>query len=414
MKNINNIIRRALALMAVMVVATATAMAQTAVKYIDKDGVEQTCSTYNTVEEGDNVTWSGGWYVVSGANVTITNSVTVSGAVSLILADGASLTVNGAANNAGVTVSAGNSLTVYGQMAGTGVLIATGGDKGAGIGGGKGQDSGDITINGGTVTATGTGGGAGIGGGIDGSIGDIEINRGTVTANGSQLATGIGAGDNSGLATVNFGTPDLNWAVCNLGATNGETPESWYGDYYAWGEITTKENYKWGTYKHCNGTINTLTKYNTDSNYGTVDNKTVLEAGDDAARHVLGGDWRMPTQAEWQALRDNNTFVWLAAGGKSDYVPSFTAVAAGYLVIKGGKNNIAMNTSVYMFLPAGGYYLGSFITSDGSDGHYWSSSLSAGHPYGAYYLYFNSGNVYMYYSSRYLGRSVRPVCQLQD
>jgi len=200
MKHIDiNKIRRAMALVAVMIVTMASAMAQTAVNYIDKDGIEQTCETY--IEVGTTITaWNAGWYLVNG-EVVISGGVTVTGAVHLILADGASLTVTGAAGKAGVNVSGtANSLTVYGQAEGTGKLTAngtgyangTGG--GAGIGGNDMQSGGNITVNGGIVTANGGGGGAGIGGGCDGSAYNIEINRGTVTANGSLLSTGIGVG----------------------------------------------------------------------------------------------------------------------------------------------------------------------------------------------------------------------------
>jgi hypothetical protein len=51
------------------------------------------------------------------------------------------------------------------------------------------------------------------------------------------------------------------WATCNIGAQNPED----YGDYYAWGETETKGTYDWSTYKWCNGTNSTLTKYCTDS-----------------------------------------------------------------------------------------------------------------------------------------------------
>ena len=79
-----------------------------------------------------------------------------------------------------------------------GSLTATGGEYGAGIGGGD-YDSGEnITITGGTVTATGGEDGAGIGGGADGSGEDITITRGTVNATGGHNGAGIGGGGNGG------------------------------------------------------------------------------------------------------------------------------------------------------------------------------------------------------------------------
>lgn len=82
------------------------------------------------------------------------------------------------------------SLTIQGS----GSLTATGGDAGAGIGGGDLGAGSGITIRSGNVTAVGGSGGAGIGGGKDG-IGDaITITGGTVVANGGKNSAGIGGG----------------------------------------------------------------------------------------------------------------------------------------------------------------------------------------------------------------------------
>ncbi|MBO7269682.1 MAG: InlB B-repeat-containing protein, partial [Bacteroidales bacterium] len=106
---------------------------------------------------------------------------------------------------------------------------------------------------------------------------------------------------------VDLGLPSgLKWATCNVGAN---TPEG-YGDYFAWGETSPKNDYSWSTYKYCKGSKNTLTKYNTDSNYGTVDNKITLDLSDDAARANWGGKWRMPTKAEQDELINNCTWTW--------------------------------------------------------------------------------------------------------
>ena len=85
---------------------------------------------------------------------------------------------------------------------------------------------------------------------------------------------------NDGHEYVDLGLPSgLLWATCNVGATKPEE----YGDYFAWGETEPKSTYNWSTYKYCNGSSTSLTNYCTNSSYGTVDNKTILEAADDAA-----------------------------------------------------------------------------------------------------------------------------------
>ena len=83
--------------------------------------------------------------------------------------------------------ASGENITING-----GSVTATGGKWAAGIGGvGNGKN---ITINGGTVNATGTDGGAGIGGGDEGSGEDITITGGTVNAAGGDYGAGIGGG----------------------------------------------------------------------------------------------------------------------------------------------------------------------------------------------------------------------------
>ena len=77
---------------------------------------------------------------------------------------------------------------------GNGKLIATGGEYGAGIGGGRKGNGSNITITGGEVTATGGTNGAGIGGGNKDNGSNITITGGKVTATGGMFASGIGGG----------------------------------------------------------------------------------------------------------------------------------------------------------------------------------------------------------------------------
>lgn len=107
----------------------------------------------------------------------------------------------------------------------------------------------------------------------------------------------------------------VKWAECNVGATKPEE----YGGYYAWGETEEKSNYNWGTYKWCNGSEDTMTKYCTNSSCGTVDNKTVLDLEDDVAHVKWGGDWRMPTRAEWDELLNECTWTIIRQNGVCVY-----------------------------------------------------------------------------------------------
>ena len=202
------------------------------------------------------------------------------------------------------------------------------------------------------------------------------------------------------------------WASCNLGASSPEE----YGDYYAWGEVIPyysdghsqddpcsswqdrsdhpiTAGYHWSSYKWCNGSGTTLTKYNNSSSYGTVDNKTQLELSDDAARAELGGAWCIPTRDNFKELVENCTSEWKTLDGK--YGRKFTSKKSGY-------------TDKWIFLPAAGYRTGTYLVGPGSNGYYWSSSLYEGDS--SRFLYFSSGNVAYYGKGpRCCGNSVRPV-----
>ena len=190
---------------------------------------------------------------------------------------------------------------------------------------------------------------------------------------------------------VDLGLPSgLLWAECNLGAN---APEE-YGNYYAWGETTTKEVYFWNTYCYCNvdgdGNLGTLTKYNTNSDYGTIDNLTTLQAADDAATQVLGSGARTPTKEEWEELINNTTVEWTTMNGADGR--KFT-----------GSNG---NT---LFLPAAGDRYGSYINGLGTLGCYWSSSLLESTPSCAWNVDFFSVNLSMICCDRYFGFSIRAV-----
>ena len=133
---------------------------------------------------------------------------------------------------------------------------------------------------------------------------------------------------------------------------------------------------------------------------GSPDNKVELEPGDDAARVILGGGWRMPTDAEWTELRTNCTWTWT-----DNYNGSGTS---GYVVSSTNGNSI--------FLPAAGSrYQLSYENTYG--GLYWSSSLYTDDPYYAWFVGFSSswvardyGDIFYFYGAgRSSGLSIRPV-----
>ena len=186
----------------------------------------------------------------------------------------------------------------------------------------------------------------------------------------------------------------VKWANANVGAT---TPDA-YGDYYAWGEVSPKDDYSWSTYKWCNGTSSSLTKYNTNGSYGIVDDKTVLDPNDDAAYFVLGEQWRMPTYDEWTEL--------IATYYNGNYQWTWTSISGhnGWLVTYLANNNT-------IFLPAAGYRDATSLYHMGSYGYYWSSSLYTNTPHRALYVVLQGSGANTGMIQRNFGYSVRPVSE---
>ena len=212
---------------------------------------------------------------------------------------------------------------------------------------------------------------------------------------------------------VDLGLPSGNlWATCNVGAIN-----PWnYGDYYAWGETQTKDNYNWETYIYCEyGNYLKLTKYNDNARYGTVDSKTTLESADDVATAAFGAEYSMPTLADWEELAEKCCWVWT-----SDYN---NHGVGGYMVFrtkndtdKGAKFYEGDTPSAYslsdahIFLPAAGHRKDASLINDGSFGYYWSASLGASYPELARKLIFTMSFVGPDGDDgRECGFSVRPV-----
>lgn len=196
---------------------------------------------------------------------------------------------------------------------------------------------------------------------------------------------------------VDLGLPSGTlWATCNVGANSPEE----YGDYYAWGETTTKSVYSLKTYKYADPNILEFEYIIHTTKYNATDGKRVLDAEDDVATAKWGISWHMPTRENFLELSNECSWTWTTINGNY-----------GYKVI--GKNGNSI------FLPAGAghrYDNGHYCLGYG---YYWSST-HIGHympeflelhgmhlPSGEYYIHIND-NIYCY-----TGMSVRPVCNVR-
>ena len=188
---------------------------------------------------------------------------------------------------------------------------------------------------------------------------------------------------------IDLGLPSGTlWSDRNLGAESVTD----YGDYYMWGSTEPDTN-------------NPCNLEHTPSNGGfKFFNADMLEAFRkeafpdgvlldqyDAANVQLGGNWHMPTQPDFEELKNNTTAVWTSLNGISGRM--FTSKTNG--------NSI--------FIPASGYRDDSDVYDVGIYADLWSSTLNSDDPTSAYNLDLYSRDCYVNDSYRYYGQSVRPV-----
>ncbi len=174
----------------------------------------------------------------------------------------------------------------------------------------------------------------------------------------------------------------VKWATCNVGASNPED----YGNYYAWGETSTKETYDEDNCPTYGLSISQL------QSQGYIDSEGNLTSQYDAARANWGGTWRLPTEAELEELNNKCTWKWTTQNGVN-----------GYKVTGPNGNSI--------FLPAAGGRIGSSLYDAGEGGFYWSSTPHESLSNFACSLFFYSSELYVDYIFRHDGLSVRPVSE---
>ena len=223
------------------------------------------------------------------------------------------------------------------------------------------------------------------------AVNDAGTSYGDVMSFTTDAASSQPTGYVDGYGYVDLGLPSgMKWAVCNIGATNPED----YGNYYAWGETEAKSSYSWGTYMHCYGFGNRLTKYCSNSIYGNngyTDNLSFLDASDDVATVSLGESWRLPTSEEMNELFNSCTMTWTIQNGIS-----------GCLLTGPNENSI--------FLPNAGYVQNANSYNQAGFGCYWTNSLDVSNPQNSWMFSSNSSNTSVIAFNRYYGMTARPVC----
>ena len=159
----------------------------------------------------------------------------------------------------------------------------------------------------------------------------------------------------------------VKWATCNIGAENPED----YGNYYAWGETSTKSSY-------------------TEDNCATCEKSIgdIMGTNMDVAHVMWGGDWRMPTKEEFDELIKKCDWLW---------------TGSGYMVTGPNGNSI--------YLPAAGFRYYEELYGEDSFGYYWSSTPELDSTTNSNFLDFDRTAAYTDWGNRYPGYTVRPVLE---
>lgn len=230
------------------------------------------------------------------------------------------------------------------------------------------------------------------------------------------------------------------WAKMNIGATSiADSPETSYGNYYAWGELDTyyksfnsedKVNSKNSLITHVPGNkysynwINYCTGDKNDNNFKEwsptpFGSGTVLQEEYDAAHQLWQGTWRMPMWEDFKKLYD-------ACGGAAapiTDVPETITKGGIYWIeapktIDGTTYNVSgvlcvstADRTKRVFFPAAGNVRNIQRESKGTLCAYWASSLYTANTQHAYCLKVNKTNVETKYSGaiRAYGLVIRPV-----
>ncbi len=165
----------------------------------------------------------------------------------------------------------------------------------------------------------------------------------------------------------------VKWATVNVGASKPQDA----GNYYAWGEVETREVY-------------TTLNYNVEAFVG--DYIMTLEKEDDAAAVNWHGDWRMPTRLDWEELKNATTQTWT-----DDY--NGTGISGCILT-----SNVEGYTDVTLFFPSEVDYWTSSLWNDFiNNGACWSAK--------AHKVSSQLGDIFKIDSEeRCYGLSIRPIC----
>lgn len=174
---------------------------------------------------------------------------------------------------------------------------------------------------------------------------------------------------------IDLGLPSgTKWACCDIGAKNTVWGNTEGGDYYSWGEILTKSNYYWPTYRLCDGTENKM-KWIGSNISGTEY---------DAASVKLRNGWKIPTVKQFKELLEIYTH-----DGCGFYDSDYSICLLSF--------------------EKGGIIIADSLFSVGEKGHYWLADINNSNKNEAWSFSVSNDSITLGTTSRCLGLRIRPV-----
>ncbi|RNA61590.1 hypothetical protein D1631_06435 [Chryseobacterium nematophagum] len=196
----------------------------------------------------------------------------------------------------------------------------------------------------------------------------ISINFGSVSCSVSKAVTTGGGGSSVNMCMGN--STNKGWMAHNLGADTSLDPnvpvKDIHGEYYQWGRQVPVAN--------ADTPPGGISPWNTEGAPNNAWNSGTEEAPVKTGIDPCPSGFRVPTRAEWVLLYNNSS-----PSRVGTFVSDFTNFGSA-LVYTCGINKLT--------LPASGHRVGynsGGLSSRGSDGDYWTSTIENIHPYNMYF-----------------------------
>lgn len=182
---------------------------------------------------------------------------------------------------------------------------------------------------------------------------------------------------------VDLGLPSGTlWGKCNIGATCEEdNAKSWYGDYYAWAETSTKDKFTRDNYTYCKN------RYQNE--------RTIIPKKQDIATLTFGKYAHIPSKEQWEELLNYT----------EQDTCKYNNIKGLYGVVFTGRNGNEL------FIPFAGFKDDLGLIRYDDIMYLWTQNSE---PWGyAYNFFYTMDNYGITHNDKYDGFSIRPVANMK-